>query len=465
MKSQRSLFMLVALVAATAFSASAQPRNPLLENPKYGPDAKTREECLKHTSYYTGFYRNNNFKDAEQSWGIVYTICPRSSENVFIRGIRMLKLVIAEEKNLHQKKILVDSLMRIYDKKSQYYGKEGQNLALKGIDLFTVAPEREEEIADILGKSLELEGDNTDPQAMLVYMQVTKNLYASSKRTADDVVNLYARLSGIFAKQIAALPSADQISAMSPQKQEEAKEEAQKLNQMSESLDILFTTAGVANCDNLITIYQAKFEKEPNNLELARSIHSQLSALRCTDADLYLSVSKLLFQAQPTSAIGVDIARILQAKNNNAGAADYFRRAVAAETDSLRKANILLEFAQFVGTRQGELPKARTLAYEALSLNPNLGYAYLLIGSLYAQTKACGASKMDNVSVYWAAVDKFSRAMAVQPDISSECQKQINYYSQFFPTTEEIFFQDLEVGKPYTVPCWINEKTTIRAKK
>ena len=465
MKSQRSLFMLVALVAATAFSVSAQPRNPLLENPKYGPDAKTREECLKHTSYYTGFYRNNNFKDAEQSWGIVYTICPRSSENVFIRGIRMLKLVIAEEKNLHQKKILVDSLMRIYDKKSQYYGKEGQNLALKGIDLFTVAPEREEEIADILGKSLELEGDNTDPQAMLVYMQVTKNLYASSKRTADDVVNLYARLSGIFAKQIAALPSADQISAMSPQKQEEAKEEAQKLNQMSESLDILFTTAGVANCDNLITIYQAKFEKEPNNLELARSIHSQLSALRCTDADLYLSVSKLLFQAQPTSAIGVDIARILQAKNNNAGAADYFRRAVAAETDSLRKANILLEFAQFVGTRQGELPKARTLAYEALSLNPNLGYAYLLIGSLYAQTKACGASKMDNVSVYWAAVDKFSRAMAVQPDISSECQKQINYYSQFFPTTEEIFFQDLEVGKPYTVPCRINEKTTIRAKQ
>lgn len=465
MKSQRSLFMLVALVAATAFSVSAQPRNPLLENPKYGPDAKTREECLKHTSYYTGFYRNNNFKDAEQSWGIVYTICPRSSENVFIRGIRMLKLVIGEEKNLHQKKILVDSLMRIYDKKSQYYGKEGQNLALKGIDLFTVAPEREEEIADILGKSLELEGDNTDPQAMLVYMQVTKNLYASSKRTADDVVNLYARLSGIFAKQIAALPSADQISAMSPQKQEEAREEAQKLNQMSESLDILFTTAGVANCDNLITIYQAKFEKEPNNLELARSIHSQLSALRCTDADLYLSVSKLLFQAQPTSAIGVDIARILQAKNNNAGAADYFRRAVAAETDSLRKANILLEFAQFVGTRQGELPKARTLAYEALSLNPNLGYAYLLIGALYAQTKACGASKMDNVSVYWAAVDKFSRAMAVQPDISSECQKQINYYSQFFPSTEEIFFQDLEVGKPYTVPCWINEKTTIRAKQ
>lgn len=377
----------------------------------------------------------------------------------------MLKLVIGEEKNLHQKKILVDSLMRIYDKKSQYYGKEGQNLALKGIDLFTVAPEREEEIADILGKSLELEGDNTDPQAMLVYMQVTKNLYASSKRTADDVVNLYARLSGIFAKQIAALPSADQISAMSPQKQEEAREEAQKLNQMSESLDILFTTAGVANCDNLITIYQAKFEKEPNNLELARSIHSQLSALRCTDADLYLSVSKLLFQAQPTSAIGVDIARILQAKNNNAGAADYFRRAVAAETDSLRKANILLEFAQFVGTRQGELPKARTLAYEALSLNPNLGYAYLLIGALYAQTKACGASKMDNVSVYWAAVDKFSRAMAVQPDISSECQKQINYYSQFFPSTEEIFFQDLEVGKPYTVPCWINEKTTIRAKQ
>ena len=458
--------MLVALVAATAFSVSAQPRNPLLENPKYGPDAKTREECLKHTSYYTGFYRNNNFKDAEQSWGIVYTICPRSSENVFIRGIRMLKLVIAEEKNLHQKKILVDSLMRIYDNgQVSLHSFLPSDIGMVEIPLEAIRGSNAKEIADILGKSLELEGDNTDPQAMLVYMQVTKNLYASSKRTADDVVNLYARLSGIFAKQIAALPSADQISAMSPQKQEEAKEEAQKLNQMSESLDILFTTAGVANCDNLITIYQAKFEKEPNNLELARSIHSQLSALRCTDADLYLSVSKLLFQAQPTSAIGVDIARILQAKNNNAGAADYFRRAVAAETDSLRKANILLEFAQFVGTRQGELPKARTLAYEALSLNPNLGYAYLLIGSLYAQTKACGASKMDNVSVYWAAVDKFSRAMAVQPDISSECQKQINYYSQFFPTTEEIFFQDLEVGKPYTVPCWINEKTTIRAKQ
>ena len=66
--------------------------------------------------------------------------------------------------------------------------------------------------------------------------------------------------------------------------------------------------------------------------------------------------------------------------------------------------------------------------------------------------------------MYWAAVDKFIKAKTVEPDLTDEANKFIDAYRPFFPDKETIFFYGLKEGDTYTVECWINEKTTVRAK-
>lgn len=424
----------------------AQVRSPLLENPRYGATREDREECLKNTSYYQEYYKQNNYKDAVHGWSIVYTICPRSSENVYIRGLRMIKMSIDQTQDPSERKVLIDSMLRIYDKRITYFKKEGYNLTQKGIDLFTLSPERAPEVLDILRRAFALEGKKFDAQAMLVYMQATKDLYVDKRLSADSVISAYSQLSEVFAYQVEKNPSDDKVKSM------------------SEQLDALFTSTGVASCDNLIAIYSPKLESNPTDVSLARSVYTQLTALRCTDAPIFLTAAETLFNSEPTASLGNEIARLYVARRTYAKADEYFKRAVSFETDSVRRAAMLVEYASFVGNNLGEVGRARTLAYEALSYNKNLGLAYFLIASLYANTKNCGSTKIDNASVYWAAVDKYQMAKSVDPSLEAECNKQIGYLVQFFPSSEDVFFQDLEPGKTFTVPCWINEKTTVRVR-
>lgn len=439
--------LLVVFIYSLAASAVlAQVKNPALDNPKYGADPATREECLKNTSFYSEYYKQNNYKDAAQGWAIAYTICPQSSENLYIRGVRMLKAAIAETAEPAARKKLVDSLMSVYDKRIQYFKKEGYNLEQKGLDLHALSPERAQEVYQILSRAMSLRKEETEPMTLLVQMQAIKDMYANQLIPADTVIAVYSRLSEAFGKKLAANPNDE------------------KLKPMSESLDALFTSAGVANCENLVSIYTPKFESNPTDLEQARSIYNQLAALRCNDSELYLKVALAIFNAEPTPSLGLEIARIYMAQHKNAEADDIFKKAIAAESDGVKRSSMLVEQASFVGNVLGDMVRARALANEALALNAQQGYAYFVIGQLYASTKNCGSNKVDNASVYWAAVDKFNQAKSIDPALSPDCNKQIAFYSQYFPSTEEIFFQDMEVGKSFTVPCWINERTTVRAK-
>lgn len=438
------LMLLCCIVGATVLWA--QVKNPIFDNPKYGDDPQTREECVKNTSFYQEFYKQKNYKDAAQGWGIVYKICPKSSENIYIRGVQMLKLVINETADPVVRKKLVDSLMRIYDKRIKYFKKEGENLEKKGLDLHTLSPDRSYEVYSILSKAMALQQDKAEPAVYLALMQATKDLYVKQQFSADSVIAIYTRLSDRFSRKMAQHP------------------EDEKLKPMSESLDALFTSAGVANCDNLVAIYTPKFEANPMDMEQNRAIYNQLSALRCNDSELYLKVALAIFDAAPNATQGLEIARIYMAKKKNSEADGVFKKAIASEQDPVKRSSMLVEYASFVGTVMGDMVRARTLANEAIALNAAQGYAYFVIGQLYASTKHCGATKIDNLSVYWAAIDKFNQARSVDPNLSADCTKQIAFYSQYFPTTEEVFFQDLEVGKQFTVPCWINEKTTIRAR-
>lgn len=442
-KSYISFFAGVLLVTAST-SAIAQS---YLENPKYGPDEETRKECAKNISLYQTFYQQNNFKDAYKPWQNVIKICPSASINSYIRGVRLIKVRYDEVADPAQKKALVDSLMMLYDLRITHFNKKGIVLGMKAEDLFTLAPERYEEAFNIAKEAISIEKAATSPSTFFTYFSLTKAMYDNKKLTADQVIEFYSQVSDYIDAQIIANPSDD------------------KVKQAKDGIDAIFAGMGVANCDNVIALFEPRFKANPEDVNLCKKIRSLMSANRCTSHPLYLNASVQIFKSEPNADLALDIARLQYEAKNAREAEKYYNEAINLESAVEKRANIYYELALLTFTELKNLSKAREIALKAIEENPNMGKAYKLIGDVYASERNCGSNDFEKKTVYWAAVDKYIKAKQVDPELTDAMDNLISTYSQYFPSKEDIFFYDLRVGDSYTVGCWINERTTVRDRK
>ncbi|MEY1638277.1 tetratricopeptide repeat protein [Tenuifilum osseticum] len=442
----RSYIRLFAGVLLVTVSTSAIAQS-YLENPKYGPDEETRKECAKNLSLYGTFYKHNNYKDAYKPWQNVIRICPAASINTYIRGVRLLKARYEEVADPAQKKALVDSLMMIYDLRITHFNKKGMVLGQKAEDLFTLAPDRYEEAFNIAKEAISIEKANSNPSTLFAYVSIAKVMYDNQKLTADQVIELYSQVSDYIDAQATANPNDD------------------KAKQAKDGIDAIFAGMGVANCDNIIALFEPRFKATPEDVNLCKKIRSLMSANRCTSHPLYLNASIQIFKSEPNADLALDIARLQYEAKNAREAEKYYNEAINLESAVEKRANIYYELALLTFTELKNLPKAREIALKAIEENPNMGKAYKLIGDIYASERNCGSNDFEKKTVYWAAVDKYIKAKQVDPELTDAMDNLINTYSQYYPSKEDIFFYDLKVGDSYTVGCWINERTTVRDRK
>jgi tetratricopeptide (TPR) repeat protein len=214
-----------------------------------------------------------------------------------------------------------------------------------------------------------------------------------------------------------------------------------------------------------VQIFEPRVKANPNDAELAKKVLALLGASKCNTLPLYKAVGITVFSKEPTAQLAYDLARIFANGKEFKSAEKYYQEAIRLQADSVRKSAYLVEYASIVWREFNNVQQARNLAMQAISVNPGLGQAYMLIGNLYASEKSCGSEDFDKKTVFWAAVDKFIKAKQVDPNLAGDCDKLIDLYTQYFPAQSEIFFQDLQPGASYTVGCWINERTTIRARQ
>ena len=114
---------------------------------------------------------------------------------------------------------------------------------------------------------------------------------------------------------------------------------------------------------------------------------------------------------------------------------------------------------------RGSYADARSAANSAASLKPEWGEPYLMLGDIYvAAASSCGSSNLERGSVYWVAVDMFSKAKSIDNILTEKANKRISTYSKFFPSKEDCFFNDIEAGSSYKVGCWIGKSTRVRTR-
>lgn len=453
------LLALIALVFSGSLTTITAGNG--LENPpalpqdveKYGDDSLT---CLRNLSLYKEFYKQwkaSNYtspavNDAIKPWRWVYNNCPQASQNAYIDGLNMMEFFMKNEKSEDAKLKYVDTMMMIYDQRIKYFGREGYVLGRKGSDLMKFAPEEYEKAYHIFKKSIELRGNKSESFVLVYYFRSVLSMVADKKLDKAVIVDTYDQLSDIIDFNI-----------------KESQNDASSLSaweNVKGNIELSFEP--YATCDDLISIYQKKFDENQDDVETLKKITSMLDKKNCTDSELFFNASIKLNQLEPSPNSSYLIAKMLIKKEKFDEAIPHLEDALKIDDDNT-KADVFILLSS-VYRHNKNYTKARGYAYNALDLRPDEGNAYLLIGDMYAASASdCGDNDLTKKVAYWAAVDKYRQAKNVDPDVADVANNRIDIYSKQFPIKETIFFYNLNEGDEYTVGCWINERTTVRAMK
>lgn len=420
---------------------------------KYGEDSAT---CIINLSLYREFYKqwrasdytSKAVYDAINPWRWVFFNCPMASQNTYLDGGNMIEYFMKKEKDEVLKDKYVDTLMMIYVQRIKYFGREGYILGRQGSDLIKYRPDSYEEAYSIFKRSVELQGDESESFVLAYYFRSVAKMIDEGKLEKGTIVEVYDQLSQIVDHNLAANKNDPEALA--------------SWENVKGSIDVSFEP--YATCDDLIEIYNAKFIATPNDVDLLKKITSMLDSKSCTDSQLFFDASVKLNELEPSPTASLMIGKMLIRKDKLTESMPYLEDALKIENDDT-KADIFLMMSN-VYRQQRNYTVARRYALQVLDLKPNSGMAYLSIGDMYASSAPeCGDNDLTKKVAYWAAVDKYQRARQVDPEIAEVAQSRISTYSQQFPNSETIFFYDLKEGDDYTVECWINEKTKVRAVK
>lgn len=433
---------------------TAMAQKGVEDGSKYG-HGEDSIRCLENLSLYKEYYKQKNYKEAYPFWTVAFNECPASNMGIYSDGEKMLISFYEKEKDAAKKEEYYQLLMKTFDQRIQLFGThkkyptpyiEGKKaiaiLKLKGNNAAAM-----KEAQTLLEGSVEKLGAKSQTGILLTYMASSVSMFKSDNMTAEALVNVYTELTGLFDQKIA------------------RSKKPEKLNDAKGKVEALFANSGAATCDVLESIFAPQITEHKADLDWLKRVNRLLAKGDCTESDLFYKSSEYLHAIEPSSSSAFGLAKMYLKSKDLDKAIGYYNEAIELETDNVDKAKYHYQLG-LVLLSQNKFSQARANARQAISLDTKAGAPYILIGKAYAASASSfGADEFAHATVYWAAVDKFYQAKSVDPSVAAEAQKLINSYSQYFPNTEMVFFQNLTEGAAYKVEGWIGETTTVRAKK
>ncbi len=417
---------------------------------KWGTDSV---RSVQEISLYREFFKQKNFDDAIRHWRYVFKNAPGARKQTYIDGVKMYESFIKKHKEDKEKrKLLSDTLMMIYDQRIKCYGEKGNVLSRKGMAMYKYRYGTKEDLHNVLDEAIRESGNASKYYVLYPYLLTAVEIMKKEEKlTKEEVLKKYQNVAAIL----------DHNTDPANKSKNAEKYAAQR-----EKIDVLLKEI-ITNCDDAKAVFAKRYVEEPDNEKLLQSIFDLLKNTKCTDDPIFLEVTMKLFEKQQKSNLAYFISKKVGEQGQHQDAINYLKKAIELEEDANTKANYYLELASIYSSKLGDYGSARSQALKAAETKSGWGDPYLFIGDLYASSgKKCGpGTGFESQVVSWVAVDMYLKAKSVDPSISDKANNKIAIYRGFFPTKEDIFFRGLKEGDPYTVACWINKSTTIRARK
>ena len=418
---------------------------------RYGDTPEDSVACVRNLSLYSEYFRHGNYKLAYSSWQEALEICPNASVNLYIHGRTLLRNRHSNETDPMVRDMLIDSLMWLYDERIERFGREGFVLGRKGVDMYLYRPEKAQKVFELTNRCIEMEKKESRPDVLVINLQTATTLAQAGMKDAVEIFEIYDRAMNILDYNL-----------------EHSPDDANVLERTQSQVRSLFQP--YYTCETLVKAFTPRFEENPEDIELLEQITYMLDAADCAEENLFYKATKNLHRLKPTASSAFLMGRLEINQNNHRQAVDYFAQAAdlyGEKDNNEEQYRAYMLKAEIQYRQQSRHSQARASALKAAQAKPDDGRPYILIGEMYASTaEECGDDDFTKRTAYWAAVDKFIQAKAVDSDsaVIDRADQLIEAYKQYFPDGETIFFHGYEEGDPYRVQCWINETTSVRAR-
>ena len=401
------------------------------------PDDKATAE--EKVALYTDNFKTGNYRRAADHLTYLIHNAPNLNKSIYINGVRIYDGLASEAADPNQKKVFQDSVLLLYDMRVKYFGEEGYVINRKVYDAYRYYKDdqtRFEELYNLFKNAVELNGRNIMDINLLPYMDIVRKYKLSSGKLSDDqVLGAYEEIMDIL-------------------QYKKVNEPNERLSIIEESINELLVATITVDCDFVETNLGPKLKSQPDDLKLAKNILRLAFAGKCLDRDISLDAAKVVQKHEPEFGLAKLIGQYCAAREDYACAISYYEASIDLTDDNTKKADSYYSLA-VIHTTQGRKVSARDHARKALSFDPTKKEAYSLIGNLYYNSfNDCrrGENPVHDRTVYIAAYEMYSRAG--DQDAMRRAHEQ-------FPSMEDIFTYNMQVGDPYRIGCWINEEVRI----
>ena len=445
----------------TVETAPAPP--PIDENlspcPKFS-DAPNKEEIETDYVLYRDFLKIKDWKQAFDYWQKVYAVAPAADgrrNTVYADGIQFYQHFMTETKDSLQKEKYIDRIFELYDEIDNCY-KEGEYIAgRKAFDLYYKYPHRasREEIYQLFKIAIDGKSETVPDFIVNPFTALLVEMYFADKISMTEAQKYDAKIRDIVAKGIANCEGGgcdrwDIIQGYAPVR-----------------LEAFETAKGFYGCDYYLDKYYPDFEEATTDCDVIRMVYSRLKWGGCEES---LEKFKTLIRTGNEECVEeTALQKAYQALRDGSynEAIALFEEAANKEEDVEKKSQYVLLIAKIYYAHLKNFSKARQYALQAGQIRSNWGEPYLLIGRLYASSgPLCGpGTGWDSQVVVWPAIDKWNYAKQIDPSAAAEANKWIGQYAKYMPSREDIFQRNLQDGAPFSVGCWIQESTRIRAAR
>ena len=441
----KKIVLLISIAAMALFASST-----VSAQGKFGPDSA---ECIKYLSYYTEYYKQKNYDSALPNWREAYRLCPPTARySLLSDGTTLLKRVLQQNsKNPIYREALIDSIMKIYDERIQYWPKYAtSSLNNKSLDMYNFMKDEPEKLYEGLTAAVNELGVKARANIYLFQISTAVDLYKDGKLDPESVIAAYENA----VKNISAMPAKNDVEKRSNEK-------------TITDIESLFIASQVASCENLITLFTPRYEADPQNLDLAKNIVRMMGITEgCTDNDLFLKAVTVMHQMEPSHTSAYNLYKLYAGRADVDNAIKYMTEAIEnAESDAVTDGGYQYELAAFC-YKNGQTAKAVSAAMAVPELDPSLsGKAYMLIGTIWGSLP-CSGNDIEQRAKYWVAVDYMNKAKAGDETLAESANDLIRQYAAYYPQTAEAFMYDVTDGQSYTVSCGgLRATTTVRTQK
>ncbi len=434
-----SIALAVFALTLSSFSLSAQG--------KYGADSS---ECVKYLSYYREYYKQQSYSDAMRNWRIAYKVCPpTANQTMIVDGTSLYrKLISKNNANPVYKQQLIDSLMMLHDVRIEYYPRYAVTARNnKGLDLANYVKDDDWKLYTELNEIIEANGSQTKPSLFLFDLNAAIELCKVGRVDESEVIEVYERNSDLLDREVA-----------------KNKSEEENIDKVRVDLENIFVSSKLADCDKIIELFGPQYEANPQDVELSRKIvRIMSSADDCLDNDLFVAAVTTLYKSDPSPATAKMLHQLYASRGEVDKAVMYLEEAIESEQSEVEAdAELNYDLAVYC-YKSGRSVKAEDSARKAASLTQSAelkGKSYMLLATIWGGVR-CEGNEIAVRAPYWVAVDYLEQAKRADPTLTSDVNRMIAQFRQYYPTAADAFMYDVNDGDSYTVNCGGMHATTV----